>query len=403
MEERDARRGWLFSIVSAAPSVSLFSLAVALLTCQPFTRDATLVVIASLSPESQQAAYEQLQAQAGELGVACELKAVPYRLLQESVFAFDPENKKSRWDLALVPASWLERLGRQRSILEVPIQHVQQLQRAVVPLAMLAVAWGESTWGYPMALDAPALIYNPALVPTPPTTLAAVARLAVPEGVLPLAVDLADLDAVLPLLAAAQGLDNPQDLKDLGQAWDRFVASVGPALAYPGALSVWLAPNAQAAQAQLFAEGKLAAFVGGAQADAILDKVGVPRSVVPLPPPCDRCPQPRPWARCIALVVSSSCAYPDLAQALAEKLASSRRNVAFSAATGMLPVLGGQETTAFLLEDPDKLGFLRALGVARLAPPDPERMSLATLWEAKFLHLNALAKSEAIPPRRAAR
>jgi len=393
-------RFWVGSPLPRLATGSLLVATLGLSACQPSARNATLVVVASLAPEAQQAAYEHLQAEAAKLGVACELQAVPPRVLQESVLAFDPQGGGGHWDLALVPASWLERLARQKTILEVPAYHVQELQRALAPLALLAVSWEGSTWGYPVAVEAPALIYNPALFPTPPATLAAVAQLAVPEGVLPLGVDLANLDAVLPLLAAARGLESPRELRDLGGAWEAFLASIGPALTRPEALALWVAPNAQAAQAQLFAEGKLAAFVGGAQAAALLRKLAVPRAVVPLPPPCERCPQPRPWAHCTALVVSSACAYPDLAQALAEKLASSRRNVELTAAMGVLPVLGGEETSAFLVEDPDMLGFFRALSAARLAPAEAERASLASAWEAKLLSLSEVASSGALAPGR---
>jgi maltose/maltodextrin transport system substrate-binding protein len=57
-----------------------------------------------------------------------------------------------------------------KSGLLVPVQPGKRIRDEIEPAAWRAVTWNGQTWGYPIAIEAVGLIYNKALVKTPPAT-----------------------------------------------------------------------------------------------------------------------------------------------------------------------------------------------------------------------------------------
>ena len=57
-----------------------------------------------------------------------------------------------------------------KSGLIVPVHPSQRIRNEIEPSAWAAFAWQGQTWGYPLAIEAVGLIYNKALVKTPPTS-----------------------------------------------------------------------------------------------------------------------------------------------------------------------------------------------------------------------------------------
>jgi len=57
-----------------------------------------------------------------------------------------------------------------KSGLIVPVQPPKRVRDDIEPAAWSAVSWNGQTWGYPIAIEAVGLIYNKALVKTPPAT-----------------------------------------------------------------------------------------------------------------------------------------------------------------------------------------------------------------------------------------
>lgn len=339
------------------------------LACHTPESSPSLSLLTSLPPSDVEVLQNELHSLVAPLGtVRVKVRSVPLRVFEEAVEVFTPPTEGVGWDLALVPSTWLPRLEKRQAILEVPVHHVQRLSQAVSPLALLAASGQGKTLGYPLAVDVPALFLNPRFFPQVPTSLAALVSTPLPPGVLPLGLDLRSPSVVFPLLNRLQGAPPENDVALAIQALKGLVANLPTGT--PLSLQLWTVPFAESAQAQLFVEGRLAAFVGGARAAALMEKARVPYLVVPVPPLCEGCQAPKPWAQVTTVVVNSLCPFPDLAQKLALELTLPDRNVRLNLALNTLPVVGGAEESKILAQTPSLFGFQRALDTATVMTLD---------------------------------
>lgn len=86
-----------------------------------------------------------------------------------------------------------------------PVTPSQEVRDGIFPFAWDAVTFDGQTWGYPMAVEAVGLIYNKALVPTPPATFEEIPALDLPDGVQPILWDYNNTYFTFPLLMAGGG------------------------------------------------------------------------------------------------------------------------------------------------------------------------------------------------------
>lgn len=87
----------------------------------------------------------------------------------------------------------------------VPVEPSQAVKDNIFPFAWDAVTFDGKTWGYPIAVEAVALIYNKALVPTPPATMEEIVDMKI-EGVSsPIMWDYNNTYFSFPLLMAGGG------------------------------------------------------------------------------------------------------------------------------------------------------------------------------------------------------
>jgi maltose/maltodextrin transport system substrate-binding protein len=87
----------------------------------------------------------------------------------------------------------------------VPVEPSQAVKDSIFPFAWDAVTFDGKTWGYPIAVEAVGLIYNKALVPTPPATMEEIADMKI-EGVSsPIMWDYNNTYFSFPLLMAGGG------------------------------------------------------------------------------------------------------------------------------------------------------------------------------------------------------
>jgi maltose/maltodextrin transport system substrate-binding protein len=105
----------------------------------------------------------------------------------------------------------------------------QAVVDGILPAAWDAVSFGGKVWGYPVSVEAVGLVYNKALVQTPPADFADIASLTVPEGVKPIMWDYNNTYFTMPLLMANGGYafvkkDGTYDGKDTGVANEGAIA-----------------------------------------------------------------------------------------------------------------------------------------------------------------------------------
>ncbi len=349
------------------------------LACRSPESSASLSLLTSLPPSDVEVLQKELHSvTASWRTVSVKVRSVPARVLEEATGAFTPPTESNSWDLALVPSSWLLRLEKRQAILEVPIHHVQRLSQAVSPLALLAANAQGKILGYPLSINVPVLFLNPQFFPEVPTSLAALVATPLPPGVLPLGLDLRTPSTVFPLLEGGQTTQGDQNVAAGTNALKELLAKLGPKARLT--LQLWTVPYAESAQAQLFVEGKLAAFVGGPRAAALMETVKAPYLVVSVPPWCESCQAPKPWAQVTVVVVNSFCPFPDLAEKLALELTSPDRNVRLNLAMNTLPVVGGAEESQILAQNPFLFRFRRALDMATVMTLD-ETSETWQQWE----------------------
>lgn len=391
------------SLRAGARRMTAFFLALAIWGCGAPEAPPSLTLVTVSTPLDEEALQTELDSLGRSLGgLNLRVRGVPPRVLEETVLAFNPQSNSARWDLAVVPSTWLLRLHQRQAILEVPMSHVQKLQQAVSALALLATSPQGKTLGYPFSVDIPALYLNPRFFPQIPTSLQALAATRLPAGVLPLGLDLRSPSQIFLWLPPAEATETTLTQTAARQTLNRLATVLAPALAFPESFPLWTVSSAQSVQAQLFAEGKLAAFVAGAQFVGLLETLKVPYRVTPLPPLCEGCDPPRPRARVTAVVVNSFCHYPDLAEKVALELALPERNLRLNSARHTLPVLGSGEESQILARNPGLLGFQRALVSASVATLD-EAGEPWQAWElalADFLRQRAQVQSPAAEVRR---
>jgi maltose/maltodextrin transport system substrate-binding protein len=105
----------------------------------------------------------------------------------------------------------------------------QAVVDGILPTAWDAVSFGGKVWGYPVSVEAVGLVYNKALVQTPPADFADIAGMTVPEGVKPIMWDYNNTYFTMPLLMANGGYafvkkDGSYDGKDTGVANEGAIA-----------------------------------------------------------------------------------------------------------------------------------------------------------------------------------
>ncbi|MGQ9752302.1 MAG: extracellular solute-binding protein [Thermoanaerobaculaceae bacterium] len=363
--------------LSRLPLVFLLSLSV---SCQVPTADVKLTVVTALPPSVAITLYRQISPLAQKLAkVNVEIIPLPEFTLKETIMATAAVGAWP-WDLAIVPSSWLRVLARQQVILEVPGHHVQQMEEATALPALLGMQVDGRTMAYPIAADVVALIFNASLVPKEPSCLAELGHLSLPPGTMPLALNLTEYSLALPLLASAVGATTTLEESKLSEALAALRQQLSPALGHGETWKLCLEPQAEAVFAQLFAEQRLAAFVGSPKVLGVLAASKVPFRVVPVPPPCPNCPAPRPWASFLTAVVNVACPYPDLAQRVGLELAIHQENLAMNLAMRTLPVLAGDESAKLLGDFPELFGFYRALAAAQLTPGLKEELEYEKRW-----------------------
>jgi maltose/maltodextrin transport system substrate-binding protein len=110
-----------------------------------------------------------------------------------------------------------------------PVTPSPEVTEGILPAAWDAVSFGGKVWGYPIAVEAVALIYNTDLVAEPPKDFADIAAMTVPDGVTKIMWDYNNTYFTFPLLMANGGYafvkkDGVFDGKDTGVANDGAIA-----------------------------------------------------------------------------------------------------------------------------------------------------------------------------------
>lgn len=340
-------------------------LVLAALGCQsPRDRRAHLTVATSWNGTSAEALHRELIVIAEKLGsVTIDVRTFGLAALTDYLSRNQAIGGRQGLDLVVVPNDWLIQLAEMEVVGELPTSRVEMLKARVVPHALVAVTNRERVLAYPISAELLALVYDPERLPSPPRTLDEIVAAVAGTDTLPFALDIGSPSNLAPFVSSYQGslLDADGNLAWSQDAILSTIRHLAPLWAKDDGWRTFSGHDLASLQLQLFAEGRLAAFLAGPSMLDALEECGRPFAVVPVPAFADA---PHPASalvgyQCVAVARQSE--WPDLALEVGARLLDSDINERLDRGTRQLSVLLASFQSAKALASPGTVGFLRAL------------------------------------------
>lgn len=265
----------------------------------------------------------------------------------------------------------------------------------ILPSAMDAVSFDGAVWGYPISVEAVHLLYNKALVETPPASFEEVMALELPDGVAPIMWDYNNTYFTMPLLMAGGGyafrkVDGTYDGSDTGvntpgaiagaEVLDRMIEEgVMPAGVDYGVMDA--AMN----------NGEVAMVINGPWAWGGLKGSGIDFGVAPIPT-VNGNPAP-PFLGVQALAINAASPNADLAKELIEGYLATDEGLAVWNANGALGALA--DASAAAAQDDSHVSAM--LEVAAIGVPMPSNPEMGAFWSAMGPALTNITTQAAEP------
>ena len=276
-----------------------------------------------------------------------------------------------------------------------PVRPSASWEEGILPTAMEAVRFDGSTWGYPVAAEAVHLIYNKALVDTPPASFEEVMALETPEGVTPILWDYNNTYFTMPLLMAGGGyafqqVNGSYDGSETGVNTEGAVAgaAVLDALIEDGVMPPGVDYGVMDGAMN---KGEVAMVLNGPWAWANLQASGIDFGVAPIPTVNGQ--ETPPFLGVQALAINAASPNADLAAEFIENYLATDEGLAEWNATGALGALA-DTSAAEAQDDPNVSGMLE---VAAIAVPMPSNPEMGAFWSAMAPALTAITTQSQEP------
>lgn len=276
-----------------------------------------------------------------------------------------------------------------------PVTPPAEWTNGILPVAMQAVQFAGSTWGYPVSVDALHLIYNRALIETPPTAFESIPDLPLPIGNRRILWDYANPYFTLPLLMAGGGyafekVDGRYDPTTTGINTDGAVAGADMLLSLitdqflPPVMTYQIMDDAMNG-------GRVAMVINGAWAWPNLTISGIDFGVAPIPGVHGH-PTPS-FVTVHALAISSASANRELARTFIETALTSDAGLGTWNANGRLGALADISAAAEQT-NPNIAALLR---IAAGGVPLPNNPEMSGFWRIMRIALTDIATLTATP------
>ncbi len=335
---------------------------------------AHLVVGTFWGGQASQALQRELIRISRELGpVSIEVRTFGVAALGDYLARPQPLAGRESLDLAIVPHHWLGQLAQREVIGELPAERAQFLRQRLVAQALLAVSDGDRVLGYPISAEVLGLVYDPSVFPHPPRTIDEILATTFPKGVLPFALDVSSPTALAPLVGSLQGrlIDGDGNLVWNQSAVVETLDRLRPAWGVPGGWRACRGSDLESLQVQLYASGRLAAFVAGPWLLPALEAVGRPFAVMPIPGFSGAPAPARALVAYQCAVVARESRWGDLALEVGARLLGEDSCERINRANRRLPVLLSAYESKQGLTSAGSFGFLRALEQGQFVPGTP--------------------------------
>ncbi|RPI14215.1 MAG: extracellular solute-binding protein [Lysobacterales bacterium] len=269
---------------------------------------------------------------------------------------------------------------------------------SLVPGMMSAMTYRDTVYGLPLNYKSIAMIYNTALVKTPPKTTGELVKVAkgltnAPSGRFGLAYEYSNFFFHAALMNAFGGqvfgpgakptIDSPQNVASVKQML-RWYKTDGILPADPSSTLI----------ASLFNEGKAAiVFSGPWFLGEVQDKVKY--AIAPLPTVDEAGGKPmKPWLTVEGVYVSAGSQHKEAAYAFAEFLVSTEAAAVLALEGGQLPTNKAVYADPRVMKNPTLQGFRKQLDTA---VPMPNYAEMTLMWSPVTTAMNKIVKGSATP------
>lgn len=360
----------------------LLIIAAAFLTsCQPASdRGARLTVATSWGGAASETLHREILRVARQLGdVSVEMRTYSFLGLADSLARGQRDPQELLLDLIVVPNDWLGPLAERQVIVELPTARIEVARERLVRQALLAVTDGDRVLGYPLSAEVLALVYDPTLFGSAPATVEDLLRAKLPAGMMPFAFDIGSAYHLAPFVTSLQGplVDASGNFAWNGDSAAEALERLRPAWQANGAWPLFAGRDVESLQLQLFAEGRLAAFLAGPWMLEALEKTGRTFAIGPVPRFVDSPHPARALVGYQCVAVAADSAWVDLGLEVGARLLDVETNERVNQGSRRLPVLLDAFHSAGAIQSPGTMGFLRALEEGQFFPT-------STPWNMEF-------------------
>ena len=263
-----------------------------------------------------------------------------------------------------------------------PVTPSAEVTEGILPTAWDAVTFDNQVWGYPVGVESIGLVYNKALVETPPTTFEEIADLELPEGVTPIMWAYNDTYFTFPMMAAGGGYAFQKDENGVFDGTDTGVNNEG-AVAGATMLRSMIDDGIMPAGVDYgvmdgaMAKGEVAMVINGPWSWAGYEAAGIDVGVAPLPSVGGN--PSVPFVGVFAFAINAASPNKDLAVELLENYIVTDEGLSTWNATGNLGALADISLGETQSSDANVAATLANVQAGVPMPSNPE---MGAFWSA---------------------
>jgi arabinogalactan oligomer/maltooligosaccharide transport system substrate-binding protein len=369
------------------------------LAAAPVAQAATEIVVWHAYRGDEKAAFEKVVGMynAKQKDVAVKTLAVPYDAYADKITASVPRGKGP--DVFIFAqdrlGGWVE---AGQTIEPIDFFVDEKVTSQLVPGMMPAMTYRDTVYGLPLNYKSIAMIYNTALVPSPPKTTGELVKVAkgltnAPSGRFGLAYEYSNFFFHAALMNAFGGqvfAPGPKPVIDSPQN----IASVKLMLKWYKQDGILPADPSSTLIASLFNEGKAGiVFSGPWFLGEVQDKVKY--AIAPLPTVDEAGGKPmKPWLTVEGVYISAGSKQKEASYAFAEYLVSTEAALVLALEGGQLPTNKAVYADPRVLKNPTLQGFRKQLDTA---VPMPNYAEMTLMWSPVTTAMNKIVKGSATP------
>ena len=387
-----SKHGFLGKALAALATVAAYA-------AMPVAQAATDLVVWHAYRGDEKAAFEKVVGMynAGQKDVVVKTLAVPYDAYADKITASVPRGKGP--DVFIFAqdrlGGWVE---AGQTIEPIDFFVDDKVTAQLVPGMMPAMTYRDTIYGLPLNYKSIAMIYNTALVKTPPKTTGELVKLAkgmtdASTGRFGLAYEYSNYFFHAALMNAYGGqvfapgptpvIDSPQN-----------IAAVKTMLKWYKQDGILPADPSSTLIASLFNDGKAAiVFSGPWFLGEVQDKVKY--AIAPLPTVDEAGGKPmKPWLTVEGVYVSAGSTHKEAAYAFAEYLVSKDAALILALEGGQLPTNKAAYSDPRVMKNPTLQGFRKQLDTA---VPMPNYAEMTLMWSPVTTAMSKIVKGSATP------